>query len=263
VAFATSSVVTQQGEIEGVIAIGQDLTRMRELERRVIQAEKLASLGQLAASVVHEINNPMTVILSNGEMLRDLLPPDDQAREHVDLILSAGKRSSKIVRNLLDFSGRMQIEFSATDLHKTIDDTVSLLKHQFKRSSTSIECDLQAQPPTVLGNRDQLQVVWMNLLVNALDALGERPEGRHIRVRSTQSEDGRIQVTVADNGNGIPPETAKHLFEPFFTTKRPGVGTGLGLFNCYNIISQHGGDISVDSQLGTGTTFTINLPAYS
>ncbi|MBI5876872.1 MAG: GAF domain-containing protein [Chloroflexi bacterium] len=251
-----------RSESARAMVFAHDITERRQMESALVQVEKLSAVGRLAAGIAHEINNPMTVVLSNAEMMQDGLPPDDPLREHVELILRAGSRASKIVRNLLEFSGRTQVEFSPTDLHQTIDDTVTLLAHQFKRSRAIIHCEYEATPAIVLGNRDQLQVVWINLLVNALDALSERAADRQIQIHTSNAGDHAMQITINDNGKGVPGDAIPHLFEPFFTTKAPGEGTGLGLYNCYNIIRQHGGDMRVASQINAGTTFTISLPTY-
>jgi PAS domain S-box-containing protein len=262
VTFATSPVASQSGEIEGVIAIGQDLTKIRDLEKRVIQAEKLASLGQLAASVVHEINNPMTAVATYADALltRALTNP---AAEQSDVakfrkIVDNSERVLRFTRDLVSYARPAHDKAEAIDLSATIDKAIGFCEHVLIKHGVSLERHFAAIPP-FLAVRQNLIQVFVNLITNACHAT---PRGGHVRIL-TEHEGDQVVVRVADTGHGVAPEIQGKLFEPFFTTKPDGKGTGLGLSIVQGIIENHGGVISVSSTLGQGTTFLIRLPMLS
>jgi two-component system NtrC family sensor kinase len=240
------------------IVFEQDVTEKRRLEASLAQSEKLAAVGQLAAGVAHEINNPLAAILANTQLLQRELSPEDARQESVDLIARAGDRAVRVVRNLLDFARQDQYELAPTDVNDTLRSAVALVEHQLRVNSVTLTADLAPDLPLIQASRDHLQGVWINLLLNARDALA----GRKGEITVTTSRQGNeIQVAVADTGQGIPPERLTRIFEPFYTTKDPGHGTGLGLSLCHRVVKQHGGHIRVDSRVGHGTVFTVILPA--
>jgi two-component system NtrC family sensor kinase len=256
-----------QGWEEGtslVMVMARDVTEQRMLEASLSQSEKLASLGELAAGLAHEINNPLTAIVTNAQLLLMDTLPDDASYESLDLIKQASDRAVKVVRNLLDFARQEQYEFRPTDFNSTLRAALELVRHQFLMARVSVFEDLAPDLPAVLVSRDHLQGVWLNLLLNARDAVTQdsgATDERCIWVGSRLRDDGSLVVTIRDNGVGIPPAQLNRIFEPFFTTKDPGKGTGLGLSTSYSVIKQHGGEIQVDSELGAGTTFTVIFPS--
>ena len=228
------------------------------MEANLIQSEKLAAVGQLAAGVAHEINNPLSAVIANAQLLRRDMPNDAvDAMESVELIETAGLRASQVVRNLLGFARKEQYDFLAIDLNETILNALSLVKHEAVTRSMDIEMDLAEDMPMIHASKDHLQSVWINIILNALDSM--QPGKGSILIKSTYAND-EFKVKISDNGVGIAPEKVSRIFEPFFTTKDPGRGTGLGLSICHRIVKQHGGIIQVDSLSGTGTKFTISLP---
>ena len=259
VAFSTSAVMSQSGEVEGVMAIGQDLTRMRELERRVIQAEKLASLGQLAASVVHEINNPMTAVSTYADALwrrAQHSPTADPADvDKYKRIVDNSERVLRFTRDLVNYARPAQDKPEDIDLNAVIEKALGFCDHVLRKHGVTIEQRL-GEVPGFLAVRQNLVQVFVNLITNACHAT---PAGGKVTV-CTGTADSMAVVTVTDTGSGIAAETQSRIFEPFFTTKPDGKGTGLGLSIVQGIIENHGGSITVQSEVGNGTTFTIRMP---
>jgi len=259
VSFATSSTLTLRGEVEGVIAIGQDLTVVRELEKRIIQAEKLASIGQLAASVVHEINNPMTAVTTYAEALlqRTLLSPKAEPgdQEKLRKILDNAHRILRFTRDLMSYARPAQDKPEQVDLHKLLDMAVGFCDHVLAQHRIRVEKEYGELPPisAVKGNLAQ---VFINLITNACHAM--QPGGT-VTLR-TRVEEAEVVVRVRDTGSGIEPRYLDKIFEPFFTTKSDGKGTGLGLSIVLGIVEKHGGAIQVESTVGVGTTFIVRLP---
>jgi two-component system NtrC family sensor kinase len=253
----TYPILNAEGNVSQTILQLRDVTERRRLEASLVQAEKLAALGQLAAGVAHELNNPITAVIANTQLLQRELIPLQVDMESVELIEQAGKRAQRVVRELLDFARQEPQEFHSVDINHTIEQALSLVERQWKRAQVKLIRELASNLPKVHGNGDHLQGVWLNLLMNAYDALQGKP-GK-IMVRSS-IRGSNIIVSVEDDGIGIAVEDMNHIFEPFFTTKAPGKGTGLGLATSYRIVEQHQGEIDVDSDPGVGTTFTVQLP---
>jgi PAS domain S-box-containing protein len=245
--------------VDQVVVVVEDVTERRWLESTLARSEKLASIGRLAAGLAHEINNPMTVISANAQILREDIPATDPYYGSVRLIDRASERASRIVRNLLDFSRAEQFEFVQTDLNLSLEDAVSRVEPQARRANIKISLQPGSDLPLVWASPDHLHVVWLNLLINARDAVEETGREGWIRVSSFRRDD-HVVVQVSDNGVGIPADEIDRIYDPFFTTKPPGKGTGLGLFTCYRTVQRHGGEISVDSQVGVGTSFDVALP---
>ncbi len=258
----TYPVATETEQVEHVVVVVRDVTEQRRLEAKLIQSEKMASVGQLAAGIAHEINNPLTVISANMEILREEIPSDNPLSESVELIGRASERATHVVQSLLRFSRPEQFEFAPTDVNESLYDTLSLIGQQLRKANIQVETDLVADLPQVWGSRSHLRTIWLNLLLNARDAIQEAQREGKIHVLTTL-QDHTVVVKIADNGVGMPPDVLKRLYDPFFTTKAPDKGTGLGLFNCYRAVEQHQGEIHVESQEGIGTTFEIRLPIHS
>ena len=254
--FSVTSLLDKSGATRGRLIIIDDITDRIRLEDQVIQNDKLTSIGLLAAGVAHEVNTPLAVISSYSQMLRKQIPPGDTGYKLLEKITAQTFRASEIVNSLLSFSRMNAAEFSAVDIHKVINETLSLLEHSFKTAQVQVASDLLAEAPMVTGNAGKLQQVFLNLFLNGRDAM---PEGGVLGIRTSIVE-GRIEIVVTDSGVGISREHIKKIYDPFFTTKIAGKGTGLGLSVSYGIVQEHGGSISVESSLGRGTSFRLDFP---
>jgi two-component system NtrC family sensor kinase len=255
--IGTYPILDAVGKVDQVILFEEDVTERRHLEANLAQSEKLAAVGQLAAGVAHEINNPLTAVIANAQLMQRSMPPDGDMQESVDLILTAGSRAAQVVRNLLDFARKEQYRFDRTDINETLRKTLELVQHEVVSRSIVLSFDPDPELPRVMASGDHLQGVWLNLMLNAFDALDGLPG--EIRI-STRRREREVQVIFEDTGKGISAENLPRIFEPFFTTKLPGQGTGLGLSVCHQIIKQHNGQILADSELGRGTRFTVIFP---
>jgi PAS domain S-box-containing protein len=247
----------------GRIILVDDITERVSLENQLAQADKLSSIGLLAAGVAHEINTPLAVISSYAQMLSKQLKGDAHLGPVLDKITQQSFRAAEIANGLLNFSRTSTTEFRDTDLNQVIHDTLSLLEHQFKTAKIAVDLNLAEDLPLIHGNPGKLQQVFLNLLLNAKEAM---PEGGSLRVATFANEnDNSVAALVADSGAGIAPEHMKRIYDPFFTTKTapmPGKrrGTGLGLSVSYGIIQEHAGKIRVESVIGAGTTFHLEFP---
>ena len=255
--ITTYSILNDKNQPSQAILIEQDITEKRRLEAHVVQAEKLAAVGQLAAGVAHEINNPLAAIIANAQILKRDLANDEDNLESAKLIELAGIRAAQVVKNLLGLARKDQYKFEPTNLNETIYAALRLVQHELISRSVTVKKDLSEDMPLILASRDHLQGVWINLIMNALDAMDG--QNGHLQV-TTRSLNNEFRIVISDNGQGIPPERISRIFEPFYTTKNLGRGTGLGLSMCHRTIKNHGGYIIVDSQIGVGTQFTVVLP---
>jgi len=256
----TFPIENAEGVIDRVVYIARDITEKRKMEAVLIESAKLSAVGQLAAGVAHEINNPMAAIIGNAQMLLESVAPDDPRYQMVQLIERAGMRAGRVVRNLLDFSRQEEFQFEPTDLNATIEDALLLVGHQLERSQIRVVKNLQPDLPFIQASPSHLQTVWMNLLVNAHDALAHRDE-RRIEIFTYLGEGKKsVQAVFLDTGKGISEKEHSRIFDAFFTTKPQGKGTGLGLAISYSIITHHRGTIHVQSREGEGARFLITLP---
>jgi two-component system NtrC family sensor kinase len=229
---------------------------LRKSEQLRSVAEKLAAVGRLAAGVAHEINNPLTGVLTFAHLLKDKENMDEQDRQDLDLIVHETTRASQIVHGLLDFARERAAVKEPLDVNAVIHRTIQLLGNQQAFQHVTVDKDLAEDLPQVDGDLNQLQQVLVNLCLNACEAM---PNGGTLTLK-TSAQDGTVLVKVADTGCGIKKEHLDRIFEPFFTTKSVGKGTGLGLSVSYGIIQEHGGTMEVESEEGKGTTFHIALP---
>ncbi|HET8667528.1 MAG TPA: ATP-binding protein, partial [Terriglobales bacterium] len=259
--IAIAPLVTRRFNVIGRLIILDDITERTDLESQLSQAEKLSSIGLLAAGVAHEVNTPLAVISSYAQMLSKQVAGDEKQSKLLEKITQQTFRASEIVNNLLNFSRTSAGEFTQVDVNKIIHDTLALLEHQFKTAHVRPDTELTEGLPPIYGNAGKLQQVFLNLFLNARDAM---PDGGVLRVAT--SNGAGVSVAVSDTGTGIAQEHLQRIYDPFFTTKnapRNGNrrGTGLGLSVTYGIIQEHAGKISVESRVGEGTTFVLEFPS--
>ncbi len=258
--IAITPLVTRNFNVIGRLIIMDDITERIELESQLSQADKLSSIGLLAAGVAHEVNTPLAVISSYAQMLSKQLSSDPQKGALMEKITRQTFRASEIVNNLLNFSRTSGTEFSDVDVNQIVTETLALLEHQFKTANIRVQDELYRQLPRINGNTGRLQQVFLNLFLNAKDAM---PHGGTLRVATSNGD--KVTVAVSDTGSGIPQEHIQRIYDPFFTTKATpregqGRGTGLGLSVTYGIIQEHAGQIRVESSPGEGTTFYLDFP---
>ncbi len=248
----------------------RDTTHDKKLQAKYNQAEKMATVGALAAGVAHEINNPLSAIQGFAEGIQRRLHKIEDAidselfndfQEYTDIILGECSRCSSIVHTLLSFSRPQAASLNPVDVNKSIRDTLIILKHRLQeKRQLCLQLDLAEDLPLITGDEAQLKQVIINLCSNAMDAISDSGK-LHITTQKKKRNGQRgVEFTVTDNGCGIIPEIREKLFEPFFTTKPVGQGVGIGLSTCYTIVNNHQGEISVESEAGKGASFTVFLP---
>jgi len=260
--FNFSPLSDEKGNIEGVVLSGRDVTDLKRLEEQLIQAEKLAAMGQMLAGVAHELNNPLTAILGVTELLREREGADDSTRRQLELTHRQARRAARIVQNLLEFSRPASPQKKPLDLNNLLERTLQLHDHSLRRNNIEVDFHPQGELPVVVGDANQLIQVFLNLVTNAEQAIREVRETGRIQIRVAHIGK-QLAITVQDDGVGIRPEALLRIFDPFYTTKRPGGGTGLGLSICMSIIREHGGNIEAETLPAGGSAFTIYLPAAS
>ena len=236
--------------------------QLKEFARRkVMESERLAVVGQLAADVAHELNNPLQGIVTYSHLLLEKMTPDDSRRSSVEKIANQATRCATIIRGLLDFSRPTKPQKKLADLRTTIDECLSLVEDRVLFHNIEVVRDYQEDLPATVMDPAQMQQVFMNLIINAAEAMDG--VGRLTVATRLDAERGVIQASFRDTGHGISEENMGRIFDPFFTTKEVGHGTGLGLAISFGIVKEHGGTITVESEEGAGTTFTIELPVHA
>jgi len=244
--------------------------RLKATQAQLLQAEKLSAIGQLVAGVAHELNNPLTSVIGYAQLLQqEIQEPQDgeplassaQLARDLRRIAEESERAAKIVRNLLAFARRQSAAREPQDIADVVSRVLALRAYEFRLNAIELHTDFEPGLPSVLGDGGQLQQALLNLLLNAEQAMRSRPVRRiHVAARHIADADA-VELRIEDTGQGIAVENLRRIFDPFFTTRTVGEGTGLGLSICYGIIRDHGGQISVESRVGHGTTFTVLLPA--
>jgi PAS domain S-box-containing protein len=255
-------VLDSNGQSTGWLEIYTDVTDYRQIQSKMLQTEKMAALGEIVSGIAHELNNPLTSIMGYAQLLLGHGLAGPQLAEARNVYQEAD-RARRIVKNLLYFARENKPERSAVDLNEIVERTLALRGYELKVENIRVQCDLAPGLPKTMADPYQLQQVVLNLLVNAEHALTEKGREGHLQVRThhLKNEMGsRISLEVSDDGPGISPEIAPRIFAPFFTTKAPGVGTGLGLSIVYGIVRQHEGDVTFESQPGSGARFLVELP---
>ncbi len=269
--MVASPILTPDKSERRILIFKRDVTLEKEYQAQFYQAEKMATIGQLAAGVAHEINNPLTAISGFAEGIRRRLAKADPATGLPDLediadyastIVKECRRCQSIVQALLTFSRPKSSPFSPVDLNVVVGDTLKLTGNilRIKGRAIDVRAELCTVLPLIHGDESHLKQVMLNLLVNARDSIEETGRSGRITVRTSLEAPGVVGLAVEDTGCGIPPENMGKLFEPFFTTKHAGRGSGIGLSTCYGIVKEHRGEILVSSQLGAGSRFFVKLP---
>ncbi len=264
-----SPIIDDGGTIVGYFGVHRDITEQKNLQQHLIQAQKMESIGLLAAGIAHEVGNPLTSISSLVQVIQRTTH-DDFTQEKLELIKSQISRISRIIRDLVDFSRRSSYEVQMTDINKGIREAVEIVRVGRKSKEIAFQVELSEKVPLLALVPDQIEQVFINILINAVDAIHEALHGPNfkeqrrgeITVRSSLAEES-VVITISDNGTGIPESALPKIFEPFYTTKSVGEGTGLGLWVSYGIIKSFNGMITVSSVDGEGTTFTITFPLRS
>jgi hypothetical protein len=260
--IAIAPLVSRDMERIGRLVIFDDVTDRAELERRLVQADKLSSIGLLAAGVAHEVNTPLAVISTYAQMLAKQVAEDEQKSRMLEKIARQTFRASEIVNSLLNFSRTPTAELAEVQLNRVVQETLSLLEHQLKKAGIEVRTKLDPQLGPVKGNPGKLQQVFLNLFMNARDAMepGDQRVPRRVLEVTTRNSESGVAIEVSDTGHGISPEHLSRIYDPFFTTKSAKKGTGLGLSVTYGIIQEHGGAIEAVSRPGEGTCFHLAFP---
>ena len=247
------------GEVLGCEGIIKDITQRRNMEQQLLQADKLASLGQLSAGVAHEINNPLGLILGYTQLMLREEPDSSQKHEDLKTIEKHTRNCKTIVEALLNFARKTETKKVLVDVNSAIEQVITVIRHQFELSGIAVHTHYDPELPQVLGDTEKLKQVLMNLVMNARQSISQSGQ---ITV-STRYDAGhhKIVIAVQDTGSGIPPHVLTRIFDPFFTTKPTGQGTGLGLSVSYGIVTEHGGEIAVESEPEKGSLFSVTLPA--
>lgn len=258
-------VFDESGRRIGWLELYRDLTPQRLFQSKLLQTEKLASLGQMVTSVAHELSNPLTSIMGYAQRLLSSSPgtaPKEQ-KEQLNQILQEAERASRILRNLLSSAREAKPERRSVDLNEIVERTLELRRYAFATENITVAVELDPELPLVSGDPDQLQQVVTNLVVNAAQSIQHARGRGMIRVRTAHGDGHRARLEVSDDGPGIPPAILARIFDPFFTTKPAGVGTGLGLSIVNGIVREHGGSIRVESPPAGGATFLVELPGVA
>jgi PAS domain S-box-containing protein len=269
----SATVLFEENQEVGIVGFFRDLRELRRLEQqfadqaRLLQQDKMMSLGRLAASAVHEINNPLSGILNYVRLMIKILNRGSLEQEYIQkfqrylsLVESETGRCSKIVSNLLAFSRKSKLEFGEMSLHELLEKCIMLSQHKLDLQNIQIKTHLDPEIPKVRGDFNQIQQCVVNLIFNAVDAM---PDGGTLTIGdSFDPQEGVVEIRVEDTGRGIAREDLPNIFDPFYTTKIEGKGLGLGLSTVYGIVDRHKGTIGVNSEVGTGTVFTITLPVF-
>lgn len=258
-----SPILEKDGKVSGYFAIHRDLTEKRTLERQLIHTQKMESIGTLAAGIAHEVGNPLASISALVQVAQRS-SKDPFVNEKLSLVKSQITRISKIIRDLVDFSRPSNYELELTDVNKVIREAVEITRVGTKAKDITFETNLSDSIPMLPLIADQIQQVFLNILLNAVDAISEKKEKQNEKISVTSEADSDwLTITFVDTGPGIKEENLNKIFEPFFTTKKEGKGTGLGLWVSYGIVKSFQGDIKVKSKLNEGTTFIIKLPIHN
>lgn len=249
----------EAGEITGIVASARDVTESKLIEQQLVQKEKFAAMGQMMAGAAHELNNPLTAILGVGELLRERAS-DDASRRQLDLVMQQARRAAGIVQNLLAFARPPAQARSVVSLQQIVQEALQMEQPSLAQRNIEVAFEALENLPPVLGDPRLLTQVFLNIIINAEQSIASSGAPGHLKA-SLASADGRVTVTIVDDGPGISAPNIGKIFDPFFTTKRPGGGSGLGLTIALAVVKEHHGTIDVESSSGAGTIFKVTLPA--
>jgi PAS domain S-box-containing protein len=256
VLVSVAPLMDEAGGQQGVLGIARDITERKQLEQQVQNSERLASIGQLAAGVAHEINNPLGGILNCLYNIRKGTLTPERVQEYLHFMEDGLQRVQRIVRQLLDFSQQRELELALADLHPILDRVAVLTEHVFIERQAVLKKQYDETLPQLLVDAPMIEQVIMNLVLNAVQSL---QKGGYVSLKTRKYEDA-CEIVIEDNGCGIASHVRPHIFDPFFTTKGTGEGTGLGLSVSLGIVQRHGGEMVVESEEGKGTRFVVRLP---
>lgn len=256
---SASQLSDDEGKISGVIVSVRDITVERKLEEQVVQSERLAAMGAMIGGVAHELNNPLTTILGNSELLLDSVN-DDAARKRIALLQQDARKAAEIVKNLTYFSRPPAPGKTKINLTEVVERTLNLHAYSLRKNNISVDFLKEPALPFAVGDAHQLMQVFLNLIVNAEQAIREVRDKGTLRIRQGRNGNS-VWVSFHDDGPGIPKETLASIFDPFYTTKRPGRGTGLGLSICKSVMKEHNGSVEAANAADGGAVFTVTLPA--
>jgi PAS domain S-box-containing protein len=263
VLLSATALFNDDGSMAGCEAIAKDLTRVKTMMQQLVSSEKMASVGQMAAGVAHEINTPLGVILGYSQLMMDDFEKGSETYENLEVIERQTKASRKIVADLLKFSRQSGSARENLDLNEVLTDVISVTEHNLNLDHIFPHLELEEDLPQVVGDAEKLRQVFVNLVNNAHHAMESQKKGDIYLTTHFAADSNQVIAEVRDTGHGIPEDVKKNIFDPFFTTKPVGKGTGLGLSVSYGIIKDHGGQIEVESpvkEIGLGTLFRIILP---
>jgi PAS domain S-box-containing protein len=249
----------QNGQAAGILGIVRDITQQKKMTERLVSADRLASLGEMAAGLAHEVNNPLTAVMGFAYLLQQNPNTSPEIKNDVEAIYREGKRAAEVIKSFLIFARGQKPEKQAIYINDILEAVMRLRRSQMNKENIEVTSSLEDDLPAVQGDVSQLQQAFLNIVLNAEYFMYKSHRGGHLSLSST-IVDGKIKVLIGDDGPGIPPEKLNRVFDPFYTTKDVGEGTGLGLSICHGIIREHGGDIYVESNAGRGATFIVELP---
>jgi nitrogen-specific signal transduction histidine kinase/CheY-like chemotaxis protein len=249
----------RKGRVIKLFGTVQDVTERKLLEQQVLNSEKLAAIGELAAGVAHEINNPLQGVTGYAQLLDDRKDLPDDVRDDLHRIYNESQRAVRIVQNLLRFASQQKPAKTALDINEVIKGALELRAYELRTEDIKVSLQLEPGLPWVVADYGQMQQVIINIVTNAEQALFSMKRKGNITIK-TEKANNVVRISIADNGPGIPAEYLDRVFDPFFTTKEVGSGSGLGLSMCHGIVTEHGGTILAQSQAGQGATFIIELP---
>ncbi|MFN8455467.1 MAG: ATP-binding protein [Anaerolineae bacterium] len=250
----------EKGSVSQVIILAQDVSEKRRLQASLFRSANLAAVGRLASSITHQINNPLTVIIANSQLMELEADPDSPDYPLIQDIIESGTQIRQIVQNLSDFSSQDSYDWFETDIEETVESALALVAHPLRKSNIQVIQEFE-NLPSIIASARHLKLLWMNLLLNARDAIVEKRQEGVIKILGSHTAPDQVQIQIIDNGTGILPEYYQYLFQPFFTTKAPGQGLGLGLYTCRTITEFHQGQITIDDNpQGSGARVTVTLP---
>ena len=255
---SASQLYDADAKLTGVIISVRDITIEKKLEQQVVQSERLAAMGQMIGGVAHELNNPLTSILGVSELLQDG-ETRESSRKQLGILQQQARRAAEIVQNLTYFSRPPAPGKTRIDMGEVVERTLNLQAYSLRKNNITVDFLRQPGLPYGLGDPHQLMQVFLNLILNAEQAIREARDRGTLRIRLGKSNNS-VWASFQDDGPGIPPETLPNIFDPFYTTKRPGRGTGLGLSICKAVMKEHNGSVEAANAAGGGAVFTVTLP---